>query len=115
MTTQTTPNELTMHRFIPGLAKLPEKRKNSQTERRQRDCDDRSKRNQGYIREWEKEYAWLAYDDEKNVINAFAIGTDNLRHDSLRAHDNVSEAHRRAIDRDAANNADVLLFFEKHR
>ena len=85
MTTQTTPNELTLHRFIPGLAKLPEKRKISQPEKRQRDCVyDRSKRNRGYIREWEKEYAyayaWLAYvyDDGMNVMNAFAIGTDNF-------------------------------------
>ena len=51
-----------MHRFIPGLAKLPEKRKISQTEKGQRDCVyDRSKHNRGYIKEWEKEYAWLAY------------------------------------------------------
>ena len=60
-----------MHRFIPGqLAKLPEKRKITQTEKRQRDCvyDRRSKRNQGYIKEWEeKEYACLAYDDETNA------------------------------------------------
>ena len=34
MTTQTTQN----NRFIPGLAKLPEKRKITQTEKRQRDC-----------------------------------------------------------------------------
>ena len=35
-----------MHRFIPGLAKLLEKRKITQTEKRQRDCVcDRSKRN----------------------------------------------------------------------
>ena len=27
-----------MHRFIPGLTKLPEKRKITQTEKRQRDC-----------------------------------------------------------------------------
>ena len=58
-----------MHRFIPGLAKLPEKRKITQTEKRQRDrVYDRSKRNRGYIKEWEKEYAWLAYDDEKNAM-----------------------------------------------
>ena len=57
-----------MHRFIPGLAKLPEKRKVTQTEKRQRDCVyDRSKSNRGYIKEWE-EYAWLAYDDEKNAM-----------------------------------------------
>ena len=58
-----------MHRFIPGLAKLPEKRKVTQTERRQRDCVyDRSKRHRGYIKECEKEHAWLAYDDEKNAM-----------------------------------------------
>ena len=58
-----------MHRFIPGLAKLPEKRKITQIEKRQRDCVyDRSKRNRGYIKEWEKEYAWLANDDEKNAM-----------------------------------------------
>ena len=57
-----------MHRFIPGLAKLSEKRKITQTEKRQRDCVyDRNKRNRGYIKEWE-EYAWLAYDDEKNAM-----------------------------------------------
>ena len=56
-----------MHRFIPGLAKLPEKRKITQIEKRQRDCDG-SKRNRGYIKEWEKEYAWLVYDDEKNAM-----------------------------------------------
>ena len=58
-----------MHRFIPGLAKLLEKRKITQTEKRQWDCVyDRSKRNRGYIKEWEKEYAWPAYDDEKNAM-----------------------------------------------
>ena len=58
-----------MHRFIHGLAKLPEKRKITQIEKRQRDCVyDRSKRNRGYIKEWEKEYAWLAYDDEQNAM-----------------------------------------------
>ena len=37
-----------MDRFIPGLAKHPEKRKITQTEKRQRDCVyDRSKRNRG--------------------------------------------------------------------
>ena len=56
-----------MHRFIPGLAKLPEKRKITQIEKRQRDCDG-IKRNRGYIKEWEKEYAWLAYDNEKIAI-----------------------------------------------
>ena len=50
-----------------GLAKLPEKRKITQIEKRQRDCDG-SKRNQGYIKEWEKEYAWLVYDDENNAM-----------------------------------------------
>ena len=51
-----------MHRFIPGLAKLPEKRKIIQTEKRQRDCVyDRSKHDRGYIKEWEKEYACHAY------------------------------------------------------
>ena len=64
---------------------------------------------------------WLASDDEKNAMfcstfrgraraggeqdtgmigiwgkNAFTTGTDNFRHDSLRAH-NISETHRRAI------------------
>ena len=58
-----------MHRFITGLAKLPEKRKITQTEKCQWDCVyDRSKRNRGYIKEWEKEYAWPAYDDEKNAM-----------------------------------------------
>ena len=58
-----------MHRFIPGLAKLPEKRKITHIEKRQRDCFyDRSKLSRGYIKEWEKEYAWLAYDDEKNAM-----------------------------------------------
>ena len=58
-----------MHRFIPGLAKLPEKRNVTQTEKRQRDrVYDRSKLNRGYIKEWEKEYAWLAYDDENNAM-----------------------------------------------
>ena len=59
-----------MLRFIPGLAKLPEKRKITQTEKRQRGCVyDRSNRiNRGYIKEWENEYAWLAYDDEKNAM-----------------------------------------------
>ena len=58
-----------MHGFIPGLDKLPEKRRITQTEKRQRDCVlDRSKRNRGYIKEWEKVYAWLAYDDEKNAM-----------------------------------------------
>ena len=52
-----------MHRFILGLAKLPEKQKITQTEKCQRDCIyDRSKRNRGYIK------AWLAYDDEKNAM-----------------------------------------------
>ena len=66
-----------MHRFILGLAKLPEKQKITQTEKCQRDCVyDRSKRNRGYIK------ACLAYDDEKNTIairgnNAFA--TDESR------------------------------------
>ena len=40
-----------MHRFIPGLAKHPEKRKITQTEKRQLDCIyDRSKRNRGISR-----------------------------------------------------------------
>ena len=34
-----------------------------------RDCVyDRSKHNRGYIKEWEKEYAWLAYDNENNAM-----------------------------------------------
>ena len=38
-----------MHRFIPGLAKLPEKRNITQTEKRQRECVyDRCKRNREY-------------------------------------------------------------------
>ena len=50
-----------IYRFIPGLAKLPEKQKITQTEKRQQDCVyDYSKR--------EKEYAWLAYDDEQNAM-----------------------------------------------
>ena len=54
-----------MHRFISGLA---EKRKITQTEKHQRDCVyDRSKRNRGYIKEWEK-YALLAYSDENNSM-----------------------------------------------
>ena len=58
-----------MHRFITGMAKLPEKRKITQTEKRQRGCFyDRSKRNQGYINECEKVYAWLAYDDKNNAM-----------------------------------------------
>ena len=58
-----------MERLVPGLAKLPEKRKITQTEKCQRYfVYDRSKRNRGYIKEWEKEYAWLAYDDENNAI-----------------------------------------------
>ena len=58
-----------MHRFIPGLAKLPEKRKITQTEKRQWDCVcDRSKHNPGYVKEWEKVYAWLAYDDNNNAM-----------------------------------------------
>ena len=58
-----------MDKFIPGLAKHPEKRKITQTEKRQRDCVyDRSKRNRRYIKEWEKEYACLAYDDETNAM-----------------------------------------------
>ena len=106
-----------MLRFIPGLAKLPEKRKITQTEKRQRDCVyDRSKRNRGYSKRWEKEYEWLASNDENNAMfcsscrgraragggqytgtigirgkNAFVIGTDNFRRDSLQAH-NVSPA-----------------------
>ena len=56
-----------MHRFIHGLAKHPEKRKITQIEKRRRDCDG-SKRNRGYIKEWEKAYAWLAYDGEKNAM-----------------------------------------------
>ena len=40
-----------MHRFIPGLAKLTEKRKITQTEKHERDCVyDRSKRNRGKSR-----------------------------------------------------------------
>ena len=40
-----------MHRFIPGLAKLTEKRKITQTEKCQRDCVyDRSQRNRGISR-----------------------------------------------------------------
>ena len=67
-----------MHRFIPGLAKLPEKRKITQIEKRQRDCVyDRSKRKRGYIKEWEKEYAWLAYDDEKNAMTMFCSSTSS--------------------------------------
>ena len=65
-----------MHRFIPGLAKLPEKRKITQIEKRQRDCDG-SKRNRGYIKEWEKEYAWLAYDDEQNAMTMFCSSTSS--------------------------------------
>ena len=59
-----------MHRFIPGLAKLPEKRNITQIEKRQWDCVyDRSKRNRGYIKEWEKEHAWLiAHNDENNAM-----------------------------------------------
>ena len=57
------------HRCIPGLAKLPEKRKIAQTEKRQRDCVyDRSKLNRRYIKEWEKEYECLAYDDKNNAM-----------------------------------------------
>ena len=68
-----------MHRFIHGLAKLPEKRKITQIEKRQRDCVyDRSKRNQGYIKEWEKEYACLAYHDEKNAMTMFCSSTSSL-------------------------------------
>ena len=65
-----------MHRFIPALAKLLEKLKITQIEKRQRDCVyDRSKRNRGYIQEWEKEYAWLAYDDEQNAMTMFCSST----------------------------------------
>ena len=65
-----------MHRFIPGLAKLPEKRKITQIEKRQRDCVyDRSKRNL-YIKEWE-EYAWFAYDDEQNAMTMFCSSTSS--------------------------------------
>ena len=57
-----------MPRFIPGLAKLPEKRKITQTKKHQRDCIyDRSKRNRGISRNG-RSYAWLAYDDEKNAM-----------------------------------------------
>ena len=67
-----------MHKFIPGLAKLPEKRKITQIEKRQRDCvHDRSKRNRRYIKEWEKEYAWLAYDDGKNAMTMFCSSTSS--------------------------------------
>ena len=65
-----------MHRFIPGLAKLPEKRKITQIEKRQRDCDG-SKRNRGYIKEWEKEYAWLAYDDKNNAMFCSSTSTSS--------------------------------------
>ena len=65
-----------MDRFIPGLAKLPEKRKITQTEKRQRDCVyDRSKRNRWHIKEWEKEYAWLVYNDENNAMTMFCSST----------------------------------------
>ena len=66
-----------MHRFIPGLAKLSEKRKITQIEKHQRDCVyDRSKRNRGYIQEWE-EYAWLAYDGEQNAMTMFCSSTSS--------------------------------------
>ena len=65
-----------MHRFIPGLAKLSKKRKITQSEKRKRDCIyDRS--NRGYIQEWEKEYAWLAYDDEQNAMTMFCSSTSS--------------------------------------
>ena len=106
--------------FIPGLAKLQKTKDYSDWKApTELHLYDRNKRNRGYnIKEWE-EYAWLAYDDdEKNAMfctscrgrslgvgvgkigiwgkNAFATGTDNFRHDSLRAH-NVGETHRHAI------------------
>ena len=59
-----------MHRFIHGLAKLPEKRKI-------RLRSNVSKRNRGYIKEWEKEYAWLAYHDEKNAMTMFCSSTSS--------------------------------------
>ena len=69
-----------MHSFIRGLAKLPEKRKITHIEKRQRDCVyDRSKRNRGYIKEWEKEYAWPAYDDEKNAMAMFCSSTSSKK------------------------------------
>ena len=36
-----------------------------------------AKRNRGYIKEWEKEYAWLAYHDEKNAMTMFCSSTSS--------------------------------------
>ena len=66
MTTQTTQNNAQIYSWTGYTSR---KRNITQTEKRQRDCvDDHSKRNRGYIKEWEKEYAWLAYDDENNAM-----------------------------------------------
>ena len=56
-----------MPRFIPGLAKLPEKRKITQTKKHQRDCIyDRSKRNRGISRNGRSTHG--PYDDENNAM-----------------------------------------------
>ena len=61
-----TPNNADL--FLDWL-NFQKKRKITQTEKRQRDCVyDCSKHNRGYIKEWEKEYACFAYDDENNAM-----------------------------------------------
>ena len=60
-----------MHRCFHGLAKLPKKRNITQTEKRQLDCVyDRSKRNRGYIKEWEVMHGLLT---TTKIMQCFAL------------------------------------------
>ena len=60
-----------MHRFIPGLTKPPEKRKITQTDKRQRDCVyDRSKRNRGISRNGRSTHSLLT---TTKIMQCFAL------------------------------------------
>ena len=55
-------NKQRLDLFLDWL-NFPGKRKITHVEKRERHCVyDRSKRNRGYIKEWEK-YAWFTYDN----------------------------------------------------
>ena len=108
-----------MDRYLTGGAKKdkpPEKKRFA--DKRERDADyDKRKRQRGYLKSWERENPWLAYDDVKSVMfctwcrafqhvgirgkNAFAEGTDNFRPDTVRAHGG-SEARKRSEGRHLA-------------
>ncbi len=97
-----------MHRYLTGVAKPEVKRK---VEKRERDTlYDQQKRQRGYLKVWERDHTWLSYDDDNDLMfckvcrthnvtgvrgkNAFLIGTDNFRPDSLRAHTDTVQARR---------------------